>query len=103
MGLQASRPQQGRIDQVATVSLGSTPTSISRRDGERIVSVPADADETPGLDAVLRASGRHGLEISDRTDDGYLLPDDVNGTDRGRRADRDARPCRAGPPTPRRR
>ena len=34
------------LDEVATVSLGSTPTSISRRDGERIVSVTADADET---------------------------------------------------------
>jgi multidrug efflux pump subunit AcrB len=34
------------LDQVASVSLGSTPTSIRRRDGERIVSVTADADES---------------------------------------------------------
>ncbi|MDC0160185.1 efflux RND transporter permease subunit [Gemmatimonadales bacterium] len=34
------------LDQVATVSLGSTPTSITRRDGQRIVSVTADADES---------------------------------------------------------
>ncbi|NNF26499.1 MAG: efflux RND transporter permease subunit, partial [Gemmatimonadetes bacterium] len=41
-------PQRTRVplDEVASVSLGSTPTSISRRDGERIVSVTADADET---------------------------------------------------------
>ena len=34
------------LDQVATISLGSTPTSITRREGERIVSVTADADES---------------------------------------------------------
>ncbi len=34
------------LDQVATVSLGSTPTSITRREGERIVSVTADTDES---------------------------------------------------------
>lgn len=34
------------LDEVATVSLGSTPTSISRRSGERVVSVTADADES---------------------------------------------------------
>ena len=42
-----STPGGGRVplDQVATVSLGSTPTSITRREGERIVSVSADTDE----------------------------------------------------------
>ena len=34
------------LDQVATISLGSTPTSITRREGERIVSVTADTDES---------------------------------------------------------
>ena len=43
-----STPGGGRVplDQVATVSLGSTPTSITRREGERIVSVTADTDES---------------------------------------------------------
>ncbi|MBT8488244.1 MAG: efflux RND transporter permease subunit [Gemmatimonadetes bacterium] len=43
-----STPQRSRVplEGVATVSLGSTPTSISRLNGERIVSVTADADET---------------------------------------------------------
>lgn len=48
LSFRIATPQGTRVplDQVATVSLGSTPTSISRRDGERIVSVTADADET---------------------------------------------------------
>ena len=48
LSFRVSTPQGTRVplEQVATVSLGSTPTSITRRDGERIVSVTADADET---------------------------------------------------------
>lgn len=48
LSFRVSTPQGTRVplEQVAAVSLGSTPTSISRRDGERIVSVTADADET---------------------------------------------------------
>ncbi|MDH3223309.1 MAG: efflux RND transporter permease subunit, partial [Gemmatimonadota bacterium] len=41
------------------LSLGKTPTSISRRDGERVVSVTADADETiVRTDEVNRQLGR---------------------------------------------
>ena len=61
-----STPQGTRVplDQVATASLGSTPTSISRRDGERIVSVTADADETiVRTDEVNRQLGRTVLPV----------------------------------------
>ncbi len=61
LSFRVSTPQGTRVplDQVATVSLGSTPTSISRRDGERIVSVTADADESiVRTDEVNRQLGR---------------------------------------------
>jgi multidrug efflux pump subunit AcrB len=57
-------PQGTRVplEQVARVSLGSTPTSISRRNGERVVSVTADADETiVSTDEVNRQLARGGL------------------------------------------
>ena len=48
LSFRVSTPQRTRVplEEVATVSLGSTPTSILRRSGERVVSVTADADET---------------------------------------------------------
>jgi multidrug efflux pump subunit AcrB len=48
LAFRVSTPQRTLVplEEVATVSLGSTPTSISRRGGERIVAVTADADET---------------------------------------------------------
>ena len=46
MDFQVSTPQRTRVplEQVASVTLGSTPSSISRRNGERVVSVTADTD-----------------------------------------------------------
>ena len=48
LDFRVSTPSRTRVplEQVAAVSLGSTPTSISRRNGERIVAVTADADES---------------------------------------------------------
>jgi len=64
MDFRVSTPGGGRVplEQVARVSLGVTPTSISRRNGERIVSVTADADETiVSTDEVNRQLARGGL------------------------------------------
>jgi multidrug efflux pump subunit AcrB len=46
MNFQVSTPQRTRVplEQVAAVTLGSTPSSIGRRDGKRVVSVTADTD-----------------------------------------------------------
>ncbi|MHC4925420.1 MAG: efflux RND transporter permease subunit, partial [Planctomycetota bacterium] len=48
LDFQVSTPQRTRVplEQVAAVTLGSTPSSISRRDGRRVVSVTADTDPT---------------------------------------------------------
>ncbi len=48
LDFRVSTPDRRRVplEQVASVSLGSTPTSISRRNGARVVSVTADADES---------------------------------------------------------
>ncbi|MDH3422511.1 MAG: efflux RND transporter permease subunit [Gemmatimonadota bacterium] len=47
LDFRVSTPDRTRVplQQVADVSLGSTPTSISRRNGARVVAVTADADE----------------------------------------------------------
>jgi multidrug efflux pump subunit AcrB len=46
MDFRVSTPQRTRVplEQVASVRLGSTPSSINRRDGRRVVSVTADTD-----------------------------------------------------------
>lgn len=64
LDFRVSTPGGGRVplEQVAQVSLGVTPTSISRRNGERVVSVTADADETiVSTDEVNRQLARGGL------------------------------------------